>query len=59
MKGEDTRITLHPSKTRLKMAAAFTWVLPDPTLYDLTDVLESLSILLHAVVAQADVVGEV
>ena len=41
------------------MAAAFTRVLPYPTLYDLTDVLESLSILLHAVVAQSDVVGEV
>lgn len=36
----------------------FTWVLPDSSIDDLTDVFQSLSVVLQTVVAQGDVVGQ-
>lgn len=36
-----------------------TWMLPDPSLYDVSNVFKSWSILLQHVVAEGDVVGEV
>lgn len=36
----------------------FTWMFPDASFYDLSDVFEGLGVVLQAVVTQGDVVGQ-
>lgn len=36
----------------------FTWMFPDASFYDLSDIFEGLSVVLQAVVTQGDVVGQ-
>lgn len=41
-----------------KITAIFTWMFLDSTVYDLSDILEGLIVVLQAVISQGDVVGQ-
>ena len=41
----------------LKQGLSLTWMLPDASLYDVTDVLEGIGVLFHHVVAESNAVA--